>query len=161
MIRIRIGIVGFLLCVVFWLGGCATGGSESGAIPPSYQAIADKLGVDLENLVQSKSGMAWVIRQKGSGKVPQTGQRIRVHYTGYLLDGTKFDSSIDRGQPLETRIGLGYVIQGWDIAFTEMPVGEKRVLFIPPELAYGRSGAGKIPPNATLVFDVELLEIVR
>lgn len=136
-------------------------GGETMTDHADWATIAEKLGVDLGDLVEHESGMSWIVRQEGSGAVPEKGQTIKAHYTGYLLDGTKFDSSVDRGQPFTTPIGVQRVIQGWDIAFTDMKVGEKRVLFIPPELGYGSRGAGGIiPPNATLVFDVELLDIV-
>lgn len=162
MIRKYKGMVGVMLFSVIVLGGCASSDSGSGFFSHPYQSIAVKLGVDLDDQAYHKNGMSWVVRQQGSGEVPKPGQRIKVHYTGYLLDGKKFDSSVDGGRPFETVVGRGRVIRGWDIAFTDMPVGEKRVLFIPPELAYGSRGAGNvIPPNSTLVFDVELLGIVR
>jgi len=126
------------------------------------EQIAQTLGIDLANLVKDESGLEYVVREEGTGDVPTAGQKIKAHYTGYLLDGRKFDSSVDRGQPFETDIGVQRVIKGWDIAFTQMKVGEKRVLFIPAELGYGARGAGTvIPPNAELVFDVELIDIVQ
>ena len=98
--------------------------------------------------------------QKGSGPAIQNGQTAIVHYTGTLLDGTKFDSSVDRGTPFSFSLGAGEVIEGWDQGVNGMMVGEKRKLQIPPELGYGASGAGGvIPPNATLMFEIELLEI--
>ncbi|MFH1680302.1 MAG: FKBP-type peptidyl-prolyl cis-trans isomerase [Candidatus Eisenbacteria bacterium] len=132
--------------------------------PPSggRTEIASMLGIELAGLVSDPSGLEYLVRQPGKGETPKAVDRIRAHYTGYLLDGKKFDSSVDRGAPFETEIGVGRVIRGWDIAFTNMKVGEKRVLFIPPSLGYGPRGAGGvIPPNADLVFDVELLEIVK
>jgi peptidylprolyl isomerase len=124
--------------------------------------VADMLGVDLAKVVKDPSGLQYIVRREGNGEIPKKGERISAHYTGYLLNGQKFDSSVDRGRPFETPIGVGRVIPGWDIAFSAMKVGEKRVLFIPSALGYGERGAGDIiPPNATLVFDVELLGIVK
>ena len=122
--------------------------------------LAKTLGIDLANRVEGESGLSWIVRKEGDGPKPTSGQTIEAHYTGYLLDGTKFDSSVDRGQPFSTPIGVGRVIKGWDLAFADMKVGEKRVLFIPSELGYGKRGSPPvIPGNATLVFDVELLGV--
>ncbi|MBI3949560.1 MAG: FKBP-type peptidyl-prolyl cis-trans isomerase [Acidobacteria bacterium] len=110
--------------------------------------------------VTTPSGLKYVDLVKGTGPSPQRGQTVRVHYTGWLTNGKKFDSSVDRGQPFEFPIGMGRVIKGWDEGVMSMKVGGKRKLIIPPELGYGERGAGSvIPPNATLIFEVELLEI--
>lgn len=96
----------------------------------------------------------------GTGRKPQTGNTVVVHYTGWLTDGRKFDSSVDRGQPFQFTLGRGQVIKGWDQGVATMQVGDKVRLTIPPELGYGARGAGGvIPPNATLVFEVELLDV--
>jgi FKBP-type peptidyl-prolyl cis-trans isomerase len=96
----------------------------------------------------------------GTGEAPRAGQTAVVHYTGWLANGTKFDSSVDRGKPFSFKVGAGQVIRGWDEGVATMKVGGKRKLTIPPGLGYGALGVpGVIPPNATLVFEVELLEI--
>jgi peptidylprolyl isomerase len=106
------------------------------------------------------SGLQYIDIEVGSGEQPQAGQTVVTHYTGWLADGTKFDSSVDRGQPFSFTLGAGRVIEGWDEGVATMRVGGKRRLIIPPELAYGESGASpNIPPNAELIFDVELIEI--
>jgi FKBP-type peptidyl-prolyl cis-trans isomerase len=96
----------------------------------------------------------------GTGSSPKRGQIVVVHYTGWLTNGKKFDSSVDRGRPFEFAIGIGKVIKGWDEGVMTMKVGGKRKLTIPPEMAYGKRGAGSIiKPNSTLIFEVELLSI--
>ena len=107
------------------------------------------------------SGLTFEDTVEGDGPTPQPGQSVQVHYTGWLEDGTKFDSSVDRGQPFVFPLGQGRVIKGWDEGVAGMKVGGKRTLTIPPDLGYGARGAGgAIPPNATLKFDVELLKIL-
>ena len=96
----------------------------------------------------------------GAGPAPKHGDTVTVHYTGWLTDGAKFDSSVDRGQPFQFTLGAHQVIAGWDEGVAGMKVGGKRTLIIPPELGYGARGAGGvIPPNATLIFEVELLDV--
>jgi peptidylprolyl isomerase len=104
------------------------------------------------------SGLKYYDLQVGDGPTPTAGQTVTVDYTGWLTDGTKFDSSIDRAQTFDFVLGAGNVIPGWDEGLSTMKVGGKRQLVIPPALAYGEQGAGGvIPPNATLIFEVELL----
>src|SRR5689334_20576012 len=96
----------------------------------------------------------------GDGQVPKRGDTVSVHYTGWLTDGTKFDSSVDRDEPFAFVLGTGQVIKGWDQGVADLRVGDKARLTIPPELAYGEQGyPGAIPPNATLIFEVELLAV--
>lgn len=96
----------------------------------------------------------------GTGKEATPGSSVTVHYTGWLTDNTKFDSSVDRGKPFSFKLGIGQVIKGWDEGVKGMKEGGKRKLTVPPHLGYGARGAGRvIPPNATLVFDVELLKV--
>jgi FKBP-type peptidyl-prolyl cis-trans isomerase FkpA len=106
------------------------------------------------------SGLKYEDLVEGIGDEALAGQQVSVHYTGWLTDGTKFDSSVDRGQPFAFALGRGMVIRGWDEGVNGMKVGGRRKLTIPPQLGYGASGAGGvIPPNATLVFEVELLAV--
>lgn len=110
--------------------------------------------------VTTASGLKYADEVVGTGDSPKTGQNVTVHYTGTLENGTKFDSSVDRGQPSSFRIGVGSVIQGWDEGVMTMKVGGKRRLIIPGTLAYGAAGRPPtIPPNATLIFEIELLGV--
>jgi FKBP-type peptidyl-prolyl cis-trans isomerase len=110
---------------------------------------------------KTPSGLEYWDIKVGTGPVAQSGHKVKVHYTGWLTNGKKFDSSVDRGEPFEFMLGAGQVIKGWDEGVAGMKVGGKRQLKIPPDLGYGASGTGGglIPPNATLIFDVELLGV--
>ena len=141
----------------------------------------DEIAEEIETVIESKtpsemeakkmskkveldSGLAYEILQEAADTnnaiSPKKGSKVTVHYTGWLTDGTKFDSSVDRGQPFSFNIGMGQVIRGWDEGVLDMKVGEKRRLFIPPAMGYGSRGAGAvIPPQADLIFDVELISI--
>ena len=128
--------------------------AESTLEEPSPVQAADS------DYTTTDSGLKYREISAGTGQSPKQGQMVTVHYTGTLEDGTKFDSSRDRNQPFKFRIGVGQVIKGWDEGVATMRAGGQRELIIPPDLGYGAKGAGGvIPPNATLVFDVELLGI--
>ena len=110
--------------------------------------------------VTTPSGLKYTDQVVGTGKQPQPGQTAVVHYTGWTLDGKKFDSSKDKNQPFQFPLGAGRVIKGWDEGVATMKVGGKRILIVPPELGYGARGFPPvIPPNATLKFEVELLDV--
>ena len=114
-----------------------------------------------EELETMESGLEYYIHEEGSGDSPEEGDMVTVHYTGFLAeDGSYFDSSVLREEPFQFSVGTGQVIEGWDLGVLDMQPGERRTLVIPPELGYGAQGAGgSIPPNATLIFDIEMLEI--
>jgi len=107
------------------------------------------------------NGLIIKILQEGKGEGAKDGNTVSVNYIGTLKDGKKFDSSLDRGVPFSFKLGAGEVIKGWDLGVLGMKVGEKRRLTIPPELAYGERGIGPIPPNSTLIFQIELLSVNR
>jgi FKBP-type peptidyl-prolyl cis-trans isomerase len=138
-----------ILTLAFAATGCTkkenTTSSATTANTPQGAAVTD---LKIEDL------------KPGTGAEAKAGQQVSVHYTGWLTDGKKFDSSVDRGQPFKFLLGGGQVIQGWDKGVAGMKVGGKRKLTIPPQMGYGERGAGGvIPPNATLVFEVELLGV--
>ena len=109
--------------------------------------------------VTTSDGLQYTDDQVGTGAVAEPGKNVSVHYTGWLMNGTKFDSSRDRGQPFTFPLGAGRVIKGWDEGVAGMRVGGKRTLIIPPDLGYGSRATGPIPANSTLKFEVELLDV--
>jgi FKBP-type peptidyl-prolyl cis-trans isomerase len=117
-------------------------------------------GIPLLNgtIETTASGLRYIDEVVGQGAALPSGQSVSVHYTGWLTTGSKFDSSRDRGQPFRFPLGAGRVIKGWDEGVATMNVGGKRRLIVPPALGYGAAGAGPIPPNATLIFDVEAID---
>jgi FKBP-type peptidyl-prolyl cis-trans isomerase FkpA len=147
-----------LAAALLLAAGCgANGESGPGDVARSY---APELNVDLDRMERTGTGLRYADLREGTGAEAAAGQIVTVHYTGWLPDGTQFDSSREYDQPFQTPIGVGQVIGGWDEGIPGMRVGGLRKLVIPPALAYGERGAGGvIPPNATLVFDVELLDV--
>lgn len=127
---------------------------------PAQKAEPAKPSASEGKMVTTPSGLKYIDTQVGTGATPKKGQIVRVHYTGKLANGQKFDSSVDRGEPFEFQIGTGQVIKGWDEGVLSMKVGGKRTLIIPSSLGYGARGVGGvIPPDAELHFDVELLGV--
>jgi peptidylprolyl isomerase len=133
------------------------------ALAGAFAAIAPTAAKAEPGAVTTPSGLKYIDTKEGTGATPKQGQTCVMHYTGWLYvdgaKGKKFDSSVDRGQPFEFPIGMRRVIAGWDEGVATMKVGGKRTLIIPPALGYGDRGIGPIPPNATLIFDVELLDV--
>ncbi len=129
-------------------------------VVPACQKSSSDTKVTTEAAQKTASGLGYTILTPGNGPEAKAGQTVRVNYTGWLTDGTKFDSSLDTGSPFEFALGAGMVIKGWDEGVVGMKVGEKRKLVIPPALGYGARGAGDvIPPNAILVFEVDLVSV--
>lgn len=170
MRRAMIGIVA--LGIVACGGPAEEGGDAEPAEAPAAEETAApapapiateyaaELDVDLDAMEKTESGLRYEVLNEGTGEAAQPGNTVAVHYTGWLPDGTKFDSSRDRDEPFSFLLGAGRVIPGWDEGVAGMKVGGEKKLVIPPELGYGARGAGNvIPPGATLVFDVELLEV--
>jgi peptidylprolyl isomerase len=149
------------------------GERDMGTIPPNSTLVFDIEVLDASTPVKAApydvkgkdtlttdSGLKYIIVKKGDGARAENGKTVDVHYTGYLMDGKTFDSSVERGEPISFPLGQGMVIKGWEEGIALMHVGDKMRLLIPSDLAYGPNGAGGvIPPNATLIFDVELMNV--
>jgi FKBP-type peptidyl-prolyl cis-trans isomerase len=146
-----------LLLVSFALGLFACG--DDGTGPLANEDFAAELGVDLGAMTKTASGLYYQDLVVGTGTEAVPPVTVTVHYEGWLRNGSKFDSSRDRAQPFTFPLGTGFVIPGWDEGVAGMREGGHRKLVIPPNLAYGSGGVGPIPGNATLIFDVELLEV--
>lgn len=166
--------LGWLL--VLTLTGCASEKASESKVPTAKAEASQTVATQSDKSEESKtvtaskttddkivttaSGLRYEIVAPGTGAEAKAGDTVEVHYTGRLTNGTKFDSSLDHGEPIAFRLGAGMVIKGWDEGIAGMKVGEKRKLMIPSDLAYGSRGAGRdIPPNAALNFDVELVGI--
>lgn len=174
---INYGISGALLALL--LGGAAYGviyfvnnGNTEIKLPKNMSAeetekqaeglqAGDAATASAQNTKVAENEVQAVILKEGSGVAAKAGDTVTVHYAGALTDGTKFDSSVDRGQPFSFKLGAGQVINGWELGVNGMKVGEIRQLIIPPQFGYGERGTpgGPIPPNATLIFEVQLLKI--
>lgn len=140
-------VVGIVVIIIFFAAGSI------------YQYLSGNSN-QTKNMTQSDSKTT-VVQDAvvGTGVVAENGKKITVNYTGYLSDGTKFDSSLDRGVPFEFTLGVGQVIKGWEVGIQGMKVGGKRTIIVPPEFGYGDREIGSIPANSTLIFDVELLKV--
>ena len=143
------------LALLPWLALAAACGSHGDAKTGGFSA---ELGVDTTRMTKAPSGLWYTDVTTGQGAEAEPGRTVRVHYTGWLPNGKKFDSSRDRGEPFAFTLGAGQVITGWDEGVKGMKVGGRRKLVLPPSMAYGEAGAPPdIPPGSTLVFDVEVL----
>lgn len=144
-------LVASLLCLAGALTAAAAATQEARPMEPAKDSAKE---------VVTPSGLKYTDLKVGTGTEARIGNVVDVHYTGWLENGTKFDSSVDSGKPFRFKLGAGQVIRGWDEGVAGMKIGGKRKLVIPPDLGYGRQGAGGvIPPGATLIFDVELLGV--
>lgn len=159
MRRVEIALICFLIVAAMMIFACSPKEQSSADIKNEGAAVMGKAAGD-GKMMSTPSGLQYEDLVQGSGPSPSRGKKVTVHYTGWLVDGKKFDSSVDRNEPFVFTIGTGEVISGWDEGVMTMKLGGKRKLVIPANLGYGARGAGGvIPPNATLVFEVILLDI--
>ncbi len=151
----------FLLLAALLIPACSQKEANVSSPEKGGKSMVETTAVDpAAGMITTPSGLQYKDLVQGSGDSPKPAKMVTVHYTGWLADGSKFDSSVDRNEPFTFRIGAGNVIRGWDEGVMSMKIGGKRKLIIPPALGYGSAGAGGvIPPNATLVFEVILLDI--
>ena len=165
-LRARVALRALLVLLAVSLGGVACSstdvGSPSGPSDPATEQFASSLGVNLSEMTEIATRLYTRDITVGTGAEATTGRRLRVRYTGWLRNGQVFDSNAgSSGNPFEFDLGLGQVIAGWDLGVAGMRVGGKRRLVFGSQYGYGPGGSGPIPPNATLIFDVELLAIVN
>ena len=153
MVKTKLVFVFFSLCLLF-NGIIEVDAQTKRRRTPRVPAAAPSAGIT------TPSGLTYLITKKGTGRQPKKGETVIVHYTGMLTNGVKFDSSLDRNEPFEFKLGTGMVIKGWDEGFSNLKVGDHAILVIPSDLAYGSRGAGGvIPPDAKLIFVVELVDV--
>ncbi len=161
--RAILGIIIFLIIVLIgyfvWKDYAAKNTASATGTPTSQSTLDATIRAPSANAITTASGLKYEDLKVGDGATAKSGDTATVNYTGWLADGTKFDSSIDRGQTFDFKIGAGNVIKGWDEGVVGMKVNGIRLLVIPPDLAYGASGQGPIPANATLTFEVQLVAI--
>lgn len=156
-----------LVTALFLLSACGRvdtsrppeGGAATAPVAPAGDAPAAPTKIDEAKFTTTPDGLKYADLVVGDGPEATSGKEVSVHYTGWLQNGTKFDSSLDRGQPYDLQLGAGQVIKGWDEGLQGMKVGGKRQLIIPPELGYGSADQGVIPPNSTLIFEVQLIDV--
>lgn len=158
-------VFAFVLIIIFvglgvWLFARKGNNAPEGlVIPATATPTPPPAGGSVSTPIKMENGLQIQDLKVGTGVEVRLGQSLTMHYSGTLTDGTKFDSSYDRGEPFQFVLGAGQVIKGWDLGVQGMKVGGKRKLIIPSSLGYGEKGIGPIPPNATLVFEVELLAV--
>ncbi len=143
-----------IIVILLFVAGTLCSGEELS----NNEALEALEALDLGTFIKTETGLMYNISLSGKGNKPASGDIVTVHYTGTLEDGTKFDSSYDRNEPISFELGVGRVIKGWDEGIALLKKGGKATLIIPPELAYGSRGMGPIPPSATLIFEVELID---